>query len=179
MRIAYLLLVLALAGLPLRAAAGENPQAVFYQLGNWQLYGAGPHYFDLGLGVFDARESSGGQASAAARLELRLGKKLGFVGPAVGLLANTDGGWFGYGGLYADLAYKRLIITPLLSAGAFDEGSGKDLGGTFQFRPALSLAWQFANGARLGLQAAHISNADLHSINPGEEEFLVTLAWPF
>ncbi len=179
MKIAYLLLALVLAALPQTAAATSTPQTVFYELGNWQLNGTGPHYLDLGLGVFDANEGSGGQASAAARLEFRSGRKLGFVGPLVGVLANTDGGWFGYGGIYADIVYKRLVITPLLSAGAFEEGCGKDLGGTFQFRSALGLAWQFANGARLGLQAAHISNADLHEHNPGEEDFLVTFAWPF
>lgn len=179
MRIVYLLLVLAIVCLPHYAIAGAEAAAVFYQLGDWQLYGDGPGYLDLGIGAFDVTEGSGGQASAAARLEFRFGKKLGFIGPAVGLLANTDGGWFGYGGIYADIVYKSLVITPLLAAGGFEEGCGKDLGGTFQFRSALGLAWQFANGARLGLQAAHISNADLHERNPGEEDFLVTFAWPF
>lgn len=179
MRIVYLLPVLAIVCLPYRAIAGGEAATVFYQLGNWQLYGDGPGYLDLGIGAFDATEGSGGQASAAARLEFRFGKKLGFVGPAVGLLANTDGGWFGYGGIYADIVYKSLVITPRLSAGGFEEGCGKDLGGTFQFRPTLGLAWQFTNGARLGLQAAHISNGDLHERNPGEEDFLVTFAWPF
>jgi hypothetical protein len=177
MKFIYVTLVLILVGLPLQAAA-DDPQ-VFYGIGNWQLLGAESHYLDLGIGVFDVTENNGGDASGAARLELRGGKKLGFIGPAIGLLANTDGGWFGYAGLYADIAYKNLRITPLLSAGGYEEGDGKDLGGTFQFRSVLNLSWQFANRSRLGLQVAHISNADLHRHNPGAEDVLITFAWPF
>jgi hypothetical protein len=179
MKLFYLLLVLVLISLPYRAnAAGVAPEA-FYQLGNWQLLGAESHYLDLGLGVFDATENRHGSAAGEARIELRVGQKLGFVGPAVGLLATTDGGWFGYGGLYADIVYKNLVITPMLSMGGYEAGDGKDLGGTLEFRSVLGLSWQFANRARLGLQIAHISNADMHDKNPGAEDFLLTFAWPF
>ncbi|MGE4545228.1 MAG: acyloxyacyl hydrolase [Pedobacter sp.] len=179
MKLFYLMLFLILIGLPYRANAGGVPPTAFYQVGNWQLLGAESHYLDLGLGVFDATENNHGSAVGAARLELRVGKKLGFVGPAVGLLATTDGGWFGYGGLYADIVYKNLVITPMLSMGGYEEGDGKDLGGTLEFRSVLGLSWQFANRARLGLQIAHISNADMHDKNPGAEDFLLTFAWPF
>lgn len=179
MKVFYLMLVLVFVSLPCRANASGVTPTPFYQLGNWQLLGAESHYLDLGLGVFDATENNHGSAAGEARIELRVGQKFGFVGPAIGLLATTDGGWFGYAGLYADIVYKHLVITPMLSVGGYEEGDGKDLGGTLQFRSALGLSWQFANHARLGLQIAHVSNADLHDKNPGAEDFLLTFAWPF
>ena len=179
MKPTYLLLVMLLFCLPYRADANNAPPEVFYQSGNWQILGTGPHYLDLGIGGFDVIEEYHGRASGAARLELRVGHKLWFVGPAVGVLVNTDGGWFGYGGIYGDIVYKNFAITPLLSAGRYKEGNGKDLGSTFQFRTALGLSWQFANRARLGFQLAHISNAGLDDRNPGAEDILLTFGWPF
>jgi hypothetical protein len=40
------------------------------------------------------------------------------------------------------------------------------------------LSYQFDNQARLGLQFAHISNAGLSSHNPGENELLLSYAFP-
>jgi hypothetical protein len=69
-------------------------------------------------------------------------------------MANLNGGYYGYGG-------------------------GKYLGGTFQFRSVIVGAYQFDILYRLGLQVAHISNADLHDFNPGEEEIFLTFSLPF
>jgi hypothetical protein len=156
--------------------AAETPKS-FYQLGNWHVHGDGPHYLDLGLGLFDAGGNR--ENDPAARIELRIGKKLWFIGPAVGFMANLDGGYYGYGAIYADIAWRKLVITPMLAAGAYEDGGGKDLGGTFQFRSAIGGAYQFDNLYRLGLQVAHISNADLHDFNPGEEEIFLTFSLPF
>jgi hypothetical protein len=156
-------------------AASAESTSIYSRAGNWQIYGDSPSYLDLGLGIFDATD----EASGAARVEARFGRKLFFVGPALGLLANTDGGYFGYGALYADIVYKKLLITPLWGVGGYEEGDGTDLGGTVQFRSAITLSYQFDNRSRLGIQASHISNADLHDRNPGEEDYLLTFSLPF
>ena len=83
-------------------------------------------------------------------------------------MGNTDGGAFGYGGMYADLTYGNLVITPLLGAGVYAEGDSKDLGGVFEFRSELGVACQFHDGTRLGLRIAHLSNAGIYHSNPGE-----------
>lgn len=155
------------------AAGGED-----IALGPATLQGDGPHYVEVGIGLFDALGEDSDTA-AAGRVELRLGDKLWFVGPAVGLLASFDESVFGYGGLYADLAFGPVVVTPMLAAGGYAQGDGRDLGGTFQFRTSLGLAYAFEGGARLGAQAAHISNAGIHDSNPGEEEFYLTYAVPF
>jgi hypothetical protein len=171
----FLFFALALTLVQIAPAAAAEPASVYHRSGNWQVYGNGPHYLDLGLGISDATDENSG----AARIEARFGRKLFFVGPALGLLTNTDGGYFGYGALYADIAYKKWIITPLWGAGGYEEGDGADLGGTFQFRSSLTLSYQFDNLSRLGFQAAHISNADLHDRNPGEQDYLLTFSVPF
>ncbi len=142
-----------------------------------EVLGDSADLLSIGLGGFNI---DNGRSSPAGRLEWRFGRKLFFVGPALGVLANLDGGVFGYGGLYADvLFFRRLVFTPLLAAGGYHEGGSKDLGGTFQFRSALELAWRRDDGIRVGVQYAHISNANIYDRNPGEEDLFLTFAFPF
>ncbi len=159
-------------GVPADAGSQEGD---FYRAGNFKLHGDDPHYLDLGAGAFDIN----GRTSAAGRVELRVGNKIYFLGPVLGILANTDGGVFGYGGVYADLSYQNVILTPLLSVGGYHQGDGKDLGGILEFRSALTLSYQFDNRVRIGLQADHISNADLHDVNPGAESLILAVGLPF
>jgi lipid A 3-O-deacylase len=178
MKISPLLLMtlILILSAPATVKAVDPPQD-FYSIGNWHVYGDSPNYLDLGLGVFDV--GSNNKNNLAGQLQLRIGKKLWFIGPAIGILGNLDGGYYAYGGIYAEIAWKNLVFTPVLAAGAYEEGAGKDLGGTFQFRTSLGVAYQFDNLSRFGLQIAHISNADLLDYNPGEEEIYLTFAWPF
>ena len=62
--------------------------------------------------------------------------------------------------------------------GAYHQGNSRDLGGVFQFREMVDLAYRFDNGQRLGVRVAHISNAHIHEYNPGEEEYYLTYAIP-
>jgi hypothetical protein len=128
----------------------------------------------LGAGLFDL----GDDPSGAGTVEYRFGRKVFVVGFALGLMANTDGGLFGYVGVYGDLSYKKFYLTPQLAMGGYGQGSSTDLGGVFQFRESLDLAYRFDNGHRLGIRVAHISNAYIHEINPGEEELLLTYSFP-
>jgi hypothetical protein len=58
--------------------------------------------------------------------------------------------------------------------GGYHDGDSANLGGVFQFRLSLDVAYRFDNGHRLGVRAAHISNAGVNEENPGEEELLLT-----
>ena len=157
------------------AACAEEPETTaFAQLGPVVVHGNEADTFLLGAGVFDLRH----HASAAGTVEYRFGRKVFVVGPTLGLMANTDGGLFGYVGVYGDLSYKKLYVTPQLAMGGYHQGSSQDLGGVFQFRESLDIAWRFDNGHRLGIRAAHISNASIHDINPGEEELFLTYSFP-
>lgn len=178
MTIRRLLLFLVLVFPLLGQRAEARSLTTFRRFGNWRIYGNGPNYLALGAGAFNL-PSKGNKGYGVGRLEVRFGKKLFFIGPAIGLLVNADGGFMGYGGIYADIAYKRLVITPCVGAGGYENGEGKDLGGPFEFRSSLTLAYQFDNLSRLGVQIAHVSNADLRQKNPGEQDLLLTFDIPF
>jgi hypothetical protein len=147
-------------------------------LGPVQLAGDDASYLDLAAGTFGTGPGHVAPNAAEGRVELRYGKKVFHLGPALGLLGNSQGGVFGYAGIYADLRFGDVVITPLAGAGGYHRGRGEDLGGTFEFRLSLAAAYALAGGARLGLQYGHISNANSHRINPGENELLVTYAFP-
>ncbi len=85
-----------------------------------------------------------------------------------------------YAGIDSDPALGPVIVTPLMGLGAWWHGSHDDenLGGTFQFRLSLAAAYAFDNGTRLGIRFGHISNADIHRVNPGENDLMVTYGMP-
>ena len=143
-----------------------------------QLRGNEPSYLDFGVGVFNSQGHNHSPATPEGRVEFRYGEKLLYFGPAAGLLVNTRGGVFGYAGIYTDIAWGPLVLTPFGGLGFYSRGSGEDLGGAFQFRLSANLAYEFDGGSRLGVQFAHISNAGIHARNPGDDELLLTFALP-
>jgi len=177
--------VIALASL---AFSGSAPgQQAVHNIGPVTVLGPGPDRVIAGVGAFNIGPTTGDTSRdrstpPMAEFEYRFGWKPDFlgkaVGPAVGVLANADGGVYGYLGVYADLPVGNVVVTPLVGAGGYHEGDGKDLGGSFQFRLALTGAYQFADGVRLGLRLAHLSNAGLQASNPGENEILLVLDVP-
>ena len=167
--------LLALVSAPAPALPDEPGTTEFARLGPIVLHGSEADHLSLGAGVFDFRRDS---AAAAGTVEYRFGRKLFMIGPALGVMATTDGSLFGYASVYADLSYGNLYLTPQAGLGAYREGDGPDLGGTFQFRLSADLAFRSENGHRLGVRFAHISNAYIHDINPGEEELLLIFSFP-
>lgn len=137
-----------------------------------------PSYLDLGAGAFDFEGGRRSSPSAAARVEFRYGKTLFFIGPAIGLLANTQGGVFGYGGFYGDISFGAWAVTPLIAIGGYHRGGSADLGGTLEGRFSIAIARELGGRSRIGVQFAHISNAGVHAVNPGENELLLSYAIP-
>jgi len=136
----------------------------------------------IGAGIFDPIQEgySAGTAgySAASLVEYRLGRKFLFTGPLVGILTNSDGGVFGYGGFFFDFAVGPLRFEPMFSVGGYRRGESKRLGGVFEFHTGANFAYRFERGTRIGIEMNHISNADIHHRNPGVELLLVTLMFP-
>jgi len=168
---AFLVVLSLVAG---AACAADPGTTAFTTLGPIVIHGNEADNLMVGAGVFDLRD----ETSAAGTVEYRFGRKVFVVGLTLGLVANTGGGLYGYAGAYMDLSYKSFYLTPQLAMGGYREGNGTNLGGVFQFRQSLDLSYRFDNGHRLGVRAAHISNADIHERNPGEEELLLTYSVP-
>ena len=159
-----------------KVLADEAATTVFYRLGPMAVHGNGADLFQISGGVFGFTDSK--DTAAAVNLEYRFGRKLFLIGPAYGLMANTDGGLYGYAAAYLDLSWNDIFVTPLVAIGGWREGNSRDLGGVFQFRTSVDLAVRLIDGSRIGLRVAHISNANVHKSNPGDEELYLTYAIP-
>jgi len=122
----------------------------------------------IGVGYYDINDN---EDAADFRLEYRWDKPLFWgIEPWVGAEVSTDGAIYGLGGLLADIQVgDNFLITPSFGAGLYEDGDGKDLGNTIQFRSQIELGWEFDNASRLGVAFGHISNAGLDNRNPGTE----------
>ena len=145
-------------------------EEVFKTFGAVKVLGDAPSSLNLGLGSFDMFDDDD---AVAGQIEWRFGDKLGFAGPLAGVVANADGGVFGYVGLYADLAVGRFVISPQTGFGAYERGGSNDLGGVFEFYSALTVGCKLEDRSQLGIRFGHISNGDLHKKNPGTDLLLV------
>lgn len=163
-----------------RPAGAETEPMVVYDLGGVQILGDDRHYVEVGFGIFDLLEEHESSArSLGGSLEIRVGDKLWVFGPAAGVVVNTDGGVYGYGGVYMDVTFGDFVLTPQAGIGAYHQGDSADLGGIFQFRVGAGLSYRFENGVRVGLSIAHISNAGIYEDNGGVEEVYLIVAVPF
>ena len=172
----YLIAVALLGALSITsngAGADEPGTTAFAHLGPIVIHGNEADNLLLGAGASDLRDGT----SPAGTIEYRFGRKVFVIGLSLGLVGNTRGGFYGYAGAYTDLSFGKFYLTPQLAMGGYHSGNSSDLGGVFQFRQSIDLAYRFANGHRLGVRAAHISNADIHQRNPGEEEILLTYSF--
>jgi hypothetical protein len=155
-----------------------EPGTGYATIGPFDVLGNSRHHMDAGVGLFDCFNKLD-KRSNAARIELRVGKKLAFVGPAVGVIANDEGGRYGYAGIYADFVYGKFVLTPLLAAGIYRQGNSIDLGGPFEFRESPEVSYRFTDRWRAGVSLAHISNASIYNSNPGQQDLLFIVAAGF
>ncbi len=143
-----------------------------------KLLGSGPDRVWGGVGVFNVFPNNSANRSAQFSGEYRLGHKLFSIGPLAGLTVNTQGGVFGYGGIYTDLAFGPVVLTPSVAVGGYAQNGSKDLGSVFQIQSALDAAYEFQGGSRLGVRISHISNGGVNEKNPGVESLLLTYSLP-
>ncbi len=167
---------LVLFAAPVSRAA--DPPPVYSKVGPFDLLGGSRNYLDVGYGIFELTNKRG-KRTQAGRIELRGGRKYAFLGPAVGLLGNDDGGRFGYLGVYADLAWRGIVLTPQLAVGIYRKGDSLDMGGTLEFRESLEVSCPLGKRWRAGISFGHISNGNIHKGNPGQEDLLLTIAAGF
>lgn len=170
-----LLLALAVSLLQAASAAAQSaPNGPVYLMADTA------DHLDLGAGVYHLMTEYDRHETFGADAEYRFGEKFAYLGPALGVIADAHGGGMAYGGLYGDVALGPVVLTPLAGLGASWHGGRNDenLGGTFEFRLSFEAAYRWDNDSRLGLRFGHISSAGIHSVNPGENDLMLTYALP-
>lgn len=134
-----------------------------------------PSFLSVGLGEFDIfHNNKAGDLDIEYRAD-----RLWIIHPVAGAEFTTDSAYMIYGGFNFDVPLgKHFMLTFGSAAGHFSKGSGKDLGGGFQFRSGGEIAIRLKDDSRLGLDLHHISDAGTTKHNPGTEILAITYSIP-
>ena len=74
---------------------------------------------------------------------------------------------------------SRYTVTPSFGAGFYDDGDGKKLGNSIEFRTTLEISYALENENRIGVSFGHISNANIGDKNPGVEILNISYQIPY
>ena len=141
-----------------------------------------------GIGIYDVKlDGSEKNQATDIRYEYRSDESLLTIGPKednffyikplFGIEYTSDSAVYFLTGFYFEDNLgelfegneNKLFFTPSISAGFYDDGSGKKLGNTLQFRTSFEVSYELKNKNRIGISFSHISNANLGDKNPGVE----------
>ena len=155
-------------------------------------------YDVFGIGLYDIKfDGSSSNEAADFRYERRFDKVLVDIGPEVdnffylkpfaGVEATSESAYYFIGGVYLDDNLGQLFIgekskytfTPSFGAGFYDDGDGKKLGNSLQFRTSFEISYEIKNNNKIGISLSHISNANLGNKNPGAEIISLTYLIPY
>tara|TARA_B100001123_G_C15244625_1_gene1000420 strand:- start:521 stop:1048 length:528 start_codon:yes stop_codon:yes gene_type:complete len=155
-------------------------------------------YDVFGIGFYDIKfDGSSSNEAIDFRYERRFDNSLLQIGPEsydffsikpfAGFEATSDSATYFLTGIYLDDnagtlftgESSNVVITPSFGFGFYDDGDGKKLGNSIQFRTTIEVSYQFENKNRLGLSFGHISNANLGDKNPGVEILSLSYQIPY
>ena len=145
-------------------------------------------YDVFGLGIYDVKfDGSSSDHAVDIRYERRFDYTLIDIGPEednffflkpfFGVEYTNDSASYFLTGIYFEDNLGELFegkkskyyFTPSFGAGFYNDGSGKKLGNTLQFRTSFEVSYELKNKNRIGISFSHISNANLGDKNPGVE----------
>lgn len=129
----------------------------------------------LYAGVFDIANDG---RPFEAGLEVRKATRARGLQIAGGLTATEESSVWVYGGVRYELPTPSdWFLAPGLAVALYEQGDGKDLGQTLQFRSSLEAGRRVSERLRVGLAVYHLSNASMSEVNPGSNSFIVTFAY--
>ena len=142
----------------------------------------------FGLGIYDIKfDGSEKNQATDFRYEYRSDRSLLNIGPEednffflkpfFGVEYTSDSASYFLTGIYFEDNLGELFegnkskyyFTPSFGAGFYDDGSGKKLGNTLQFRTSFEVSYELKNKNRIGISFSHISNANIGDKKPGVE----------
>ena len=160
------------------------------------LYATG--YDVFGIGIYDLKfDGSETNQATDLRYERRFGNSIIEIGPEsenffnlkplVGIETTSDSALYILGGIYLEDNLGTLfvgedsnfIFTPSFAVGHYDDGDGKKLGNSIEFRTTFELSYELENKNRIGVSFGHISNANIGDKNPGVEVLSFSIQVPF
>ncbi len=131
-----------------------------------------PALLSLGAGTFDTFRPK--EKMFQFQAEVKWSACWHGIQPITALMVTEKGSVYFCAGACIDLFLApHLVLTPSFAPGVYFKNNGKDLGYPLEFRSSISLATQFRDCNRLGIQFYHISNASLGHKNPGEESLIL------
>ena len=155
-------------------------------------------YDVFGVGYYDIKfDGSSKNEAIDYRYERRFDKTLLRIGPEqydffdikpfAGIEGTSDSATYVLAGIYLDDNAGTLftgdssnvLVTPSFGFGAYDDGDGKKLGNTIEFRTTIEISYQLKSKNRIGFSFGHISNANIGDKNPGVEIFSVSYQIPY
>ena len=150
------------------------------------------------LGLYDVKfDGSAKDRAVDFRFERRFDNSIVEIGPEsenffylkpfLGVELTSDSAAYYLAGVYLEDNLgtlfsgekSNLIFTPSFGAGYYDNGDGKKLGHSIEFRTTLELSYQLMNENRVGVSFGHISNANIGDKNPGVEILSFSYQIPF
>ena len=131
--------------------------------------------FSVYTGMFDF--SDDGKRSTLVGIqhqneELKRKTFLGNLSPITGAMITADNASYFYTGVQAEYSIGLFNLTPSFAPGYYNQGDGKDLGHSLEFKSEVQLSLDLPKkNSQLGFSYNHISNASLGDKNPGANSY--------
>ena len=131
--------------------------------------------FSVYSGIFDF--SDDGKKSSLVGIqhqneELNRDTILGNLSPITGAMITADNASYFYTGVQTEYTVGMLNITPSFAPGYYNQGDGKDLGHSLEFKSEVQLSLSLPKkNSQLGFSYNHLSNASLGDKNPGANSY--------
>jgi hypothetical protein len=147
-----------------------------------------PAYVSVSAGAFNLRSATRPEVAGEVRFSPHrfhwLPSFIPALSPATGAMVNSQGAFYVYGGLRADmpLGSSPWELSIQFAPGIYSHGDkGFKLGGPVEFRSGIEVSRQLGgpgdNRGRVGLMLFHISNAHIYTHNPGSESLVITYSF--
>ena len=104
---------------------------------------------------------------------------LGNVQPVTGAMITADDAIYVYTGYQLNQKSKSTTFAPSFAIGLYDEGDGKDLGHTIEFKTQIQILFDISSSSEIGISYNHISNASLGDKNPGANSYMFNFTKKF
>lgn len=93
------------------------------------------------------------------------------LNPVLGAFMTAKSASMIYSGFETNIGSDELYLNLSSSAGIYQNGDGKDLGNSLQFKSEINVFFPITKASKIGFGSHHISNAGLSSTNPGTNNY--------